>query len=413
MLAFDLAWHDLKRSFRGAFAPVFMFVLPIMTAGLIYFAFSGLMSEESPQLPIIPVQVVNLDQGAAGMDFAAGEMLVGFLQDESLADLIQLTQSPNEAAARAAVDAQEAAVAVILPADLTRGIVESEAEATVTLYQDPTLSIGPGIVRDLIRQFLDGFSSTSILTQVTADQLSAAGVQPSPQLLQQAAMGQVAYLESLGEAQGIGGLEIIPVKAGQQPNAMTQLITPIMAGMMVFYCFFTGASTAESILRDDEEGTLSRLFTTPLRRATILGGKYLSVFVHLIVQVTVLLIASALIFGIRWPAAPLLILAVVGLVVAAAGFGVFIISFLTSSKQAGFVMGGVLTITGMFGGVMMQLPPSFDIVTRFVPQGWAMGLWEAALAGSLSEMWLPWAVSMGLGLAFFLVGVLMFRRRFA
>ncbi len=32
---------------------------------------------------------------------------------------------------------------------------------------------------------------------------------------------------------------------------------------MIFYAFFTGTSTAQSILKEEEERTLPRLFTTP------------------------------------------------------------------------------------------------------------------------------------------------------
>ena len=81
---------------------------------------------------------------------------------------------------------------------------------------------------------------------------------------------------------------------------LRSIISPIMGGMMIFYAFFTGASTAQSILKEDEERTLPRLFTTPTSQATILSGKLLSVFMTVSIQVIVLLIAAHLIFGIQW-----------------------------------------------------------------------------------------------------------------
>ena len=44
-------------------------------------------------------------------------------------------------------------------------------------------------------------------------------------------------------------------------------------------------------------------------------------------------------------------LVILGLVVAAAGFGIFVMSFVKSTRQAGPVIGGVLTLTGMVGGL--------------------------------------------------------------
>ncbi len=73
-----------------------------------------------------------------------------------------------------------------------------------------------------------------------------------------------------------------------------------MGGMTIFYAFFTGASTAQTILKEDEEGTLPRLFTTPTTQATILGGKFLAVGLTVVVQMIVLLILGRLIFGIHW-----------------------------------------------------------------------------------------------------------------
>lgn len=46
-----------------------------------------------------------------------------------------------------------------------------------------------------------------------------------------------------------------------------------MAGQMIFFAFFTGGNSMMSILREDEEGTLARLFTTPTDRTNILMGK--------------------------------------------------------------------------------------------------------------------------------------------
>ncbi len=77
-----------------------------------------------------------------------------------------------------------------------------------------------------------------------------------------------------------------------------------MGGMMIFYAFYTGASTGESILLEEERRTLQRLFMTPTSQASILAGKFLAVFLTVLIQIGVLLTASGLIFGIRWGQLP-------------------------------------------------------------------------------------------------------------
>lgn len=135
-------------------------------------------------------------------------------------------------------------------------------------------------------------------------------------------------------------------------------------------------------------------------------------------QIGLLMLASALIFGIPW-GEPLAVASVaLGLVVSAAGFGVLLMSFVKSTRQSGPVVGGVLTVTGMAGGLFttgfQNLPAAYETINLLTPQGWALRGWKVVLAGGgVSEVLLPTLVTLGMGTVFFAVGALIFRRRFA
>jgi ABC-2 type transport system permease protein len=136
------------------------------------------------------------------------------------------------------------------------------------------------------------------------------------------------------------------------------------------------------------------------------------------VQVIVTLIAGAIIFGIRWGELLPVAAAVVALVISAAGFGLFLISFLRSSRQAGIVMGGALTVTGMAGGLMttgFSSPPGFiKSLSLVVPQGWSLRGWLQVLEGAgPGDLALSLLVTTAIGAVLFAVGALVFRRRFA
>jgi ABC-2 type transport system permease protein len=196
------------------------------------------------------------------------------------------------------------------------------------------------------------------------------------------------------------------------------MIGRIMAGMMIYFAFFMGALSAESIIREDEEGTLERLFTTPTSQAAILGGKFTAVVLALIVQVVILLVAARLIFGIGWGEPLTVGLITLGLIVVAAGFGVFLMSFVKTTRQTGPIMGGILTVTGLLGGLFISgvpnLPEAFDTVRLSMPQGWALHAWELTLDGAgVGQVLVPVAVLLSLGALFFGIGVILFRKRFA
>jgi ABC-2 type transport system permease protein len=422
MKVVDIALKDMLRSFRSGFALVMMFVVPLLVTGIMQFAFGGLGGDGGFDLPLTQVQIVNLDQPGPQFSFSFGQMLVEFLQDERLTELLQVTEAADEADARAAVDNQAAGVAIIIPPDFTTAALAPEGSAEVRLYQDPTLTLGPSIVKGIVSQFVDGFAGTKIAASVVADQLSQRGVAIDASLEQQIAMQYGAWAEALGESWGDGVhpiLDIQPPPSEAEPAGQgAGMMGGIMAGMVIFFAFFTGASTAETIIREDEEGTLARLFTTPTSRAAILGGKFAAGFITLVVQVVVLMLASAVIFRIHWGEPLATALVALGLVVAAAGFGVLLMSFLKSTRQAGPVMGTVLTLSGMVGGLFttgfQNLPATYETISLLTPHGWALRGWKLVLAGSsASDVLLPVAVTLVMGIVFFTIGALVFRRRFA
>lgn len=186
----------------------------------------------------------------------------------------------------------------------------------------------------------------------------------------------------------------------------------------MFFTFFGGGFAAQSLLRDEEEGTLGRLRTLPLSAATLLGGKGLFISVLVLVQAAVLIGGGALLFGIEWGRPAAVALSVVGLVPACAGLGLFLMSFVKTSKQAGHVLGGAYTGLGFLGGLFTAglpgLPEAFSLLNLLTPQGWAFRTFQLTLKGApLVEVFTSSAVTLGIGLALFVGGVVRFSRRLA
>jgi ABC-2 type transport system permease protein len=414
MKIMDVALKDLKRVFRSVFALIMMFGAPLLIAGLLYFAFGGLAnSNGSFTLARTRLMIANLDQASSSNNpFKAGEMLITFLQDKSLADVLEVSMALDETSARSAVDQQRADVALIIPANFTEAALTPDKKTAVVLYQDPTLTIGPGIVKDLVNHFMDGFSGAKIAAEITN---AAANSAHDPGLSEWASKQYAAYLGSSDHAEAMHIAS--PSGTSEQTTSGLAMMGPIMAGMMIFFVFFMAANGAESIIREHEEGTLARLFTTPTSALLILSGKFVAVFVTLVIQTVVLLAASAWVFHISWGQPLAVALATFGLIVAATGFGVMLMSFIKGTRQTGPVLGGVLTLTGMLGGLMTNgipnVPEVMDKISLSMPQGWAMHAWKLTLAGNTAgAILLPVLILVILGALFFTVGLSLFRRRF-
>ena len=433
MKVIDIALKDMRRGFRSAMGVVFMFGVPLMVTGMFYFMFGNIARQGEISIPRTKVIIANMDEGGPKFQVGTrnipgglhadtmGELVVGILQSEEMADLLQVALVADAAAARSAVDSQQAQVAIIIPADFSRQFADVYQQATIEFYQDPTLTIGPGIVRSILDQFMDGMSGVKIAVNVALNQTETLDYPLVGQVVQQ-------YLEtSLVEAEDLGAelLEVhapdsTPVDAAAESrNALVGIITPIMGGMMIFYAFYTGTATAESILREEEEHTLPRLFTTPTPQAVILSGKFLAVFMTVFVQILVLLIAARLLFHIQWGSLPFVVLITVGIVFVASTFGIFINSFLKTTRQGGIVFGGVLTMTGMIGmiGIFARSSPNAaklaDSVSLFVPQGWAVrGILQTIENQPVSDVLFTTLVMLAWSAVFFAIGVWRFNHRY-
>jgi ABC-type Na+ efflux pump permease subunit len=434
MKAIDIALKDLSRSFRSAFAVIFMFGIPLLVTGMFYFMFGNIASGGDFNLPKTKVVIANLDEGGpkfqvntknipGGKDaHTMGQLIVGILQSEDLSKLIEVTLVPDAASARAAVDKQAAQVALIIPSDFSKQFADVNGKAVIVFYQDPTLTIGPSIIRSILNRFMDGMSGVKIAVNVFLDEADPKDAGLAGQVVQEYLHNSLAQTEDPEKALLDVRLPTsAPVdRAAETSNLLLRIVGPIMAGMMVFYAFYTGTSTAQSILKEEEERTLPRLFTTPTSQATILTGKFLSVFVTVLVQIIVLLIAGNLIFGIRWGEFLPVALIAAGTVFSASSFGIFVNSFLKSTRQGGAVFGGVLTVTGMLGmiSIFATGSPSAaqlgDTVSLMVPQGWAVqGLQQVMNGQPLTSVLITFLVMLVWSVVFFFIGVLRFNKRYA
>ena len=417
MKAFDIAFKDLLRSFRSLFAVGMMVVVPLMITGLIYFAFSGLMSGSgTSDLPDTHVALVNLDRSVNGVNL--GTSLSQALHDPQMPTWLKVTDMTDGASARQALIGQKVGIVVIVPAGFTDAVM-NQRSASLTMLADPTLKTMPGVVENMLQQFLDGISGTQITLSIAKEEMSHQGSALTGAGMQQLSQEYSGWFAATMRDNSSLIQITAPVQKSANSNTdMAAMMALIMAGMAVFFGYYTAAYTATSLLRDQEDGTLARLFTTPTSRRTILAGKFLAVFITCGLQLPVVLLLSSLLFKINWGSPGLIVLTVLAQVVAASGFGIFVISYVKNARQSGIVLGGLLTVLGMLGGLftlsVKNLPAIFNVVNLLTPQGWAIKSWKIVLAGgSLAELAVPSLVLFAIGLVTFVLGELKIRHRLA
>src|SRR3990172_2356602 len=426
MKILDIAFKDLTRSFRSMFAIGMMVIAPLMLTGLIYFAF-GRMSSGDVSMTAIKVGVVNADELSepSVLDSPIGDAIRSMFFDESVKSWIEASDYADEASVRAAVDKQEIGVAVVIPQDFTTRYLSGEKDVQVLIVSDPTLSIGPAVVEDMVTMMVDAVAGGGIAIQTVMERLQANGSQPDtaqiPLWIERYGNWYRDFQRALFHNPDKAALVLVAPSAGETETAdpLAKMMGLTMAGQMIFFAFFTGGNSMMSILQEHEEGTLARLFTTPTDRTKILMGKFVAVFITVLLQGVVLMIAGRLAFGVQWGKPISIALALTAQVFAAVGLGVLLISFVKSTKQGGPVLGGGLTALGMLGGLFTAnmpnaLPEAMNIIANFTPQGWVLKGWRMALEGSAAgDLLVPFIVTVAMGIVMFAVGAMMFKRRYA
>ena len=422
MKILDIAFKDMTRSFRSAFAIGMMVIAPLMLTGLIYFAFGG-ASSDTPSMPAIKVGVVNLD--ALPVNAPLGDNIRSMFFDESVESWSIASDYADEASARVALDKQEIGVAVIVPQKFTERFLSGAKDVQVLVISDPTLSIGPAVVQNMVTMMVDGVSAGGIALETIMERQEANGITTDPAQIpawvQRFGNWYADFQRNLFHHPDKAAFVVVAPSAGETEttNPIQKMMGLTMAGQMIFFAFFTGAYSMMSILREDEEGTLARLFTTPTDRTLILTGKFVAVFITVILQGLVLMVVGHYAFGIDWGGFSEVALALTGQVITATGLGVLLIAFVKSTRQGGPVLGGGLTALGMLGGLFTAnmpnaMPAAMNMIANFTPQGWVLKAWRMVMDGqSAGDLLVPFTVMVGMGVVMFAVGAVMFRKRFA
>ena len=431
MRAFDIALKDMRHSFTSLFGLMFMFAVPLLIVGLFTVAFGGTATSKKQtfSVPVTKVVLVNLDMGNEAVDLdpsdadpstTAGDILTRVLISDEMKQLMSVATVTSADAAREAVDSRTAEVAVIIPTAFTKTSMEGAPGAVVEVYQDPTLTLGPGIVRAIIGQFVDEFTSIRVLTSTVTTSLAAAGITPSPDSVALATRQFVDETRAIQPVSDSLKVEAPPAKQQKSASLLATILAVYMAAMMVFYVYYTGTAGAESILLEQEQGTLQRLFTTRTTPAVVMQGKMLAILLTTALQMLVLMLVSALTLGIHWGGILPIAIALVSTALCASAFGIFLMSFLKTTRQAGVVFGGVVTATGMLALASvftMNVPSAAQLgqrVALFVPQGWSLLAFRQAMDGSpLGQLLTSAAVLLAWTAVMFLVGRARMARRFA
>jgi ABC-2 type transport system permease protein len=416
MKAVQIAWKDTLTRFRDWKALAGMLAAPLLISALIGLAFGDLASGETP-IENIPIALVNADEGQLGHLYEEA------LESEGLEDLLTLETMPDLEAAKQRIEAGELRAVIYIPPGFSASLVptadasEFEFEpVSVQIFTDPAAELSPFIVISIVEQITAGLNGALLAGQVSASQAVQQAALLGPALANLGAvLAEELTVENFDSEQPRLDLALIETGEAAEPFDVYAFFVP---GMAVFFLMFSMFDGSRSILLEQTRGTLPRLMTTPTSTGEIILGKMGGTFLTGLLQFTILVLASTLLFGISWGSSPVGVATIVVLTVfAAAGLGALLTTFARNENQASIIASAVSLTFGALGGSFFpssSLTGVVDMASRLTINRWAMDGFTKLTMGKAGFIEiLPEAGILALiGLITFVLALRGFRRRF-
>lgn len=410
--ALSICWKDLIITLNDRAALVFMLLAPfLLTLGMGLVTGSFSTGSSTGSLEDIPVQIVNLDDGQMG------QILVDVIQSENLATLLEPQVVEDATAARQAVEAQEAYVAVVIPAEFTESITSMDAGGSsdapqVEVYANPTAPISASIVQSIVSEVINQMDTGRVGVAVTINGLMATGrLEPS-----QIEVFAAEMTDRMAEQQETTSLLTVNANQGE-PEEQVNYLAYLAPGMAVVFLMYTVTQGSRSLLVERHLGTLQRMLTTPTRSFEVLGGKLLSIFVTGLLQMVVLVAASGMLFQLDWGSPIAVLVLLVAVVAAATGWGILLASVARSAFQVSSLGTAMMLLFGILGGSFIPTSMFAEPVRwlgKLTPNAWAVdGFTRLAAGGTLTDLVPALLPLLGLTVTLFGLAVLLSRKRWA
>ena len=404
---------DLQVAARDRAALVLMLAAPFVLTlglGLISGRFSG---STTATLQDIPVVVVNEDDGELGQG------LVEAFTSEELETLLGVRVSEDEAAARAAVEADEIAAAVFIPQGFTNSIIPDEGgefgeAVAIEIYANPAAPISSGVVEAVVQQFVNHVEGARVAGQVAVSQLLQTG-QVAPE--EAGTVGREIGSQAMeGQEEGDSPVQLVTeTMSGLEQDEGVDPLAILAPAMAIFFLMYTVSYGGNSLLNERREWTLQRLLTTPTAMSAVLGGKVFGIFLTGMAQLLILIFGTSLLFGLDWGDPLAVVTLIAATVLGATGWGLLLAALARTPGQVSSVGTAMMLLFGILGGSFIpsaDFPEALQSLRLVTPNAWALdGLAELALGGTLADVAGAVVALLVMALVLGVVAVVVFRQR--
>lgn len=402
---------DVQLILRDRAALIFMLLAPFLL--IIGLGFVTGQVAGSSGIEAIPVAIVNQDDGRLG------EALVETFRSDDLAELVKPAFITDVVVARRQVDDDQAAAAVVVPAGFTDSIIPragqrpSAGVVKIELYKNPARPVSAGVIQAIVEGFLSRVETGRVSGEVIVRQALDAGL-IAPDQIERFAANIGERLSRIATEEPAIRLRT-PLEGEEEKIAAFNPMAYMAPGMALLFLMFTVSNGGRSLLVERSQGTLARLLISPTTGAQVLVGKLIGAYLTGVLQMTILIMASALLFDLRWGDPLGVFVLILAVVFGAIGWGMLITALARTPNQVGVIGSAVMLIFGILGGSFIQLnaaPEWLHWLSRLTPNAWGLdGFTILSMGGTLADLGRPLLGLTVMGLVVGGIAITLFNRR--
>ncbi|WP_420642713.1 ABC transporter permease [Candidatus Leptofilum sp.] len=364
--ALDITKLYLKTTYNERGVLIFQLIMPLVFIFLIGQAIGGFGPGGSSSTNVTwTLAVANEDAGDLGA------ALVDTLAADPTLEIMAV--SADDMAAT--VENEEAEAGLLIPANFSDEL-QTGNSLTLDFYSDPD---NVQFVQPVEQAVLGGMSQ---LTGSVSSAVISRDVAAELGLFELGVDEADYFATAVADAQSKWEAPPVTIQVNEDEivvdnnNIIPQGLNQSSPGMMAMFATFGMIGGAAVLIQERQSGTLRRLLVMPITKASILVGKLLGIMLAGVLQMSLLIVVSTLVFDVPWGNSPgALVLMILTFALAITSLSMMMAALTKTLAQAN-ALGTVIVLSiSALGGAWWPLdivPGWMQSVGRLSPMSWAM-----------------------------------------
>lgn len=403
----SLALQDFKGLLKYKKAYLILLLMPILLILILGNVFNN---DSEFKVDKFDISLCNEDVAVVsnGIEVSLGDIFDKMvLESDNIKSMINVTVVSNADEGKKLVNDGKSAAFIYIPGDFTESYY-ADGSSKISLIGDERQSIRVDIVRNIIDIFSDRLRTAKIDGKIS-NELSIKNN------LSTESMYDIAQYISRFDT-NVADNYIADNYINTEENDTQKPVSAMQyyaIAMIVMFAMFTSFTLIHSMADEKRDKIFFRIQTTPIKGLEYAVGKLVGIVFTLTVQMSVLIVATTLLYGMKWGNIYHLFIVLI-----AYSFAIGTITLLAGliakdySVLSNLSMPVVFVLSFLGGSFVRkeELPASLDFAQKLVPNGQALNAFlKVVLNRDFSEIFSNLTTLIITGLVFLCISLLFFR----